>query len=133
MVNYLCRTKVVVPSLSASRGHGRVRRYSFGDVVALRLVAKLSAAGASVLRLKDAMQRLRSAHPTITLTTLPATHVLTNGLDIYLHRPGDPIERILDGQYAFGFLVELAIIRQEVTDAMKRPEPAPPRRRGRAA
>ena len=49
MLNYLCREKVLLPSVPGRRGRGRPRRYSFGDVVMLRVIAKLLKAGVSVM------------------------------------------------------------------------------------
>src|SRR5476651_2308427 len=83
MLNYLCRNGLVEPSCVCKRGHGSTRHYSFGDVVALRLVARLSASGVSVLRLKSGLQRLREIHPEITLTSVPSKHVATDGVDIF--------------------------------------------------
>lgn len=118
MVNYLCRTGIVEPSCSCSRGHGKSRHYSFGDVVALRLVARLSKHGVQVLRLKNALHGLRRFHPEITLTSLPASHIVTNGKDLYLYREGEPVERAFDGQYAFAFVVELAQLQKEVASVL---------------
>jgi DNA-binding transcriptional MerR regulator len=120
MVNYLCRQGVVEPTLGSARGHGVRRKYSFGDLVALRLVARLSAAGVSVLRLKKAMMSLRRLHPEITLTSLPASHVVTDGRDLYLHKNGEPFERVLDGQFAFAFVVELGQIQREVGHSLSK-------------
>ena len=118
MTNYLCRQNIVEPSCSCPRGHGRKRHYSFGDVVALRLVAKLSATGASVLRLKAGMHYLRKFHPEITLSSLPASHVVTDGQALYLRKPGEPLERMIDGQLAFAFVVELSQLQTEVAEAL---------------
>jgi len=114
MVNYLCRSGIAVPTGGVRRGHGRARQYTFGDVVALRLVAKLSTSGVSPLRMKKALQGLRKHHPEITLTSLPAGHVVTNGKDLYLYQEGQPVERAFDGQFAFAFVVELATLQREV-------------------
>ncbi len=119
MVNYLCRSKVVIPTGKGRRGHGRARQYTFGDVVALRLVGKLSANGVSPLRLKKGLQGLRKHHPEITLTSLPGSHIVTNGTDLYLRQEGKPIERAFDGQFAFAFVVELATLQREVAAEMK--------------
>ena len=121
MVNYLCRLDIVAPSCDCKRGRGTRRHYSFGDVVALRLVKKLLDAGASTLRLKSAMHRLRLLHPQITLTSLPASHVVIGGSgDLYLHQAGNPLERALDGQMAFAFVVDLASIQDEVKRVLKK-------------
>jgi len=116
MVNYLCRAGVVIPSASARRGHGRARHYIFGDLVALRLVEKLSRSGVSPLRMKKGLAGLRKHHPEITLTSLPGSHIVTNGTDLYLRQEGKPIERAFDGQFAFAFVVELAHLQREVAD-----------------
>lgn len=118
MVNYLCRERIVVPSCSCPRGYGVPRHYSFGDVVALRLVAKLSAAGVSSLRLKRGMQRLQKHQANITISSLPASHLVTDGRDIYLRRANDSLERAIDGQFAFAFVIELEQVRREVVEKM---------------
>lgn len=120
MVNYLCRHAVVEPSCSCPRGHGIPRHYSFGDIVALRLVAKLSASGVSVLRLKKAMKVMRRFHPQITLTSLPASHLITDGKELFLRQEGEVFERLSDGQLAFAFVVELSQLRSEVVQRMKK-------------
>src|SRR5687768_15820431 len=58
MVDYLCRNKVLAPSTEFRRGRGRPRRYSFGDIVMLRALAKLLRNGISVLRLGKALAAL---------------------------------------------------------------------------
>ncbi|MFW2355953.1 MerR family transcriptional regulator [Hydrogenophaga sp.] len=121
MLNYLCRTGLVEPSCDCSRGHGRARHYSFGDVVALRLVARLAAAGISPLRLRKGLEYLRTYHSDITLTSLPASHLVTDGEFLYLKEGHDPLERALDGQYAFAFVVELEQIRREVVERLPDP------------
>ena len=116
MLNYLCREGLVEPTCNCIRGRGVHRHYSFGDVVALRLIGKLSKMGISVGRLKKSMRRLRKLHPQITLTSLPASHVVTDGKDLYLCEPGEPLERILDGQFAFAFVIELSRLQLEVAE-----------------
>jgi len=120
MVNYLCRMQLVEPSCSCKRGHGVPRHYSFGDVVALRLVARLSKIGISPLRLRKGLEYLRQYQPGITLTSRPASHLVTDGQYIYLRNKEDSLERATDGQYAFAFVIELAQIQGEVA---KRLEP----------
>jgi hypothetical protein len=120
MVNYLCRSRIVEPSCSCTRGHGTPRHYSFGDLVALRLVAHLSQAGVRPLRLRNALQALRKHHPSITLTTLPARHIVTDGVHLYLRQEGEALERIADGQLAFAFVVELGWLQAEVARGLRR-------------
>ena len=114
MLDYLCRECIVEPSCSCPRGHGKRRHYSFGDLVALRLVARLSAYGVSPLRLRADLRSMRRYYPEITLTSLPAQRIVTDGKRLFLLQDGDSVERIMDGQLAFAFLVELPKLRDEV-------------------
>lgn len=107
-----------MPSCTCPRGHGKPRHYAFGDIVALRLVARLSTAGVSPLRLKKGLQYLRKHQPEIKLTSLPATHLVTDGQEIYLRSGNETLERATDGQYAFAFVIELDQLRQEVMKKM---------------
>ena len=123
MVNYLCRAGLVVPTASSPRkrqGRGALRCYSFGDLVALRLVAKLCTAGVSPLRLKRGLLSLRQYHPEITMNHLPASHVATDGKDIYLRNGKDALERLVDGQLSFAFVVELKQIQKEVLRKLRK-------------
>lgn len=91
MLNYFCREKIAVPTGLPPRGLGSRRVYTLGDVVALRLVRRLSCAGVSIMRLPKAMLRLRAIHPEIMLTSLLGSPVVTDGRDIYI-RDGDSLE-----------------------------------------
>ncbi len=120
MLNYLCRERIVEPSCSCPRGHGIPRHYSFGDLVALRLVGQLSKVGASPLRLRAALKGLRKHHPEITLTSLPASHIATDGKHLMLCRGSEAIERLVDGQMAFAFVIELAPLQAALARQLKR-------------
>ena len=120
MLNYLCRTGVIEPTCSCARGYGRARHYSFGDLVALRLVLRLSAYGVSPLKLRHSLRSLRERHPEITLTSLPASHIVTDGKRLFLRKEGETLEQLLDGQLAFAFVIELPKLRTDVTDEIKR-------------
>ena len=119
MVNYLSREHIVEPSCSCPRGHGTRRHYSFGDLLALRLVAQLSKVGASPTRLKAGLKALRKRHPEITLTSLPASHIATDGKHLMLCDRGDLIERLVDGQMAFAFVIELAPLQAQVARQLR--------------
>lgn len=63
---------------------------------------------------------MRRFHPAITLTSLPASHIVTDGAELFLRNDGDSIERVFDGQFAFAFVVELAPLQAEVARRLKR-------------
>jgi hypothetical protein len=118
MLNYLCRHHLVEPSCDCKRGSGSARHYCFGDLVVLRLMAKLSATGISPLRLKKGMQYFKRVQPAIQFAALPGSHLVSDGEYVYLRNGNDMLERATDGQYSFAFVLELDSLRREVIDMM---------------
>lgn len=123
MVNYLCRQNLIQPSLSKQRGRGRPLSYGFGDIVMLRVIARLLQSGVSVERVREAFAALRQHHPAITPTTLPARYLVTDGRNVFLSNGKDQLEE-LDGrgQMSFAFVLELSTIRDEVLQEAKKRE-----------
>lgn len=112
MVNYLCRHHLVSPSIASKRGRGSRRRYSFADILLLRVISKLLINGISPLRLKDCLKALqgRGIEAKGILTT---RYVVTNGFDIYFQDDG-VVELLDSGQMTFAFVLELTKLREEV-------------------
>jgi DNA-binding transcriptional MerR regulator len=115
MLNYLCKMQVVVPTVSrrqGKRGHGLERRYSFTDLVVFKVVKRLAASGVQPLKVRKAIREMHSFG--ISLQRLPASHVVMFGQSAYLwNGKGNPL-RIVDGQQAFAFVVDVASIRDEL-------------------
>ncbi|MEQ1515515.1 MAG: hypothetical protein ABL931_03395 [Usitatibacteraceae bacterium] len=120
MLNYLCRTKLAVPTSQGKRGRGRKRAYTFGDVVLLRALARMLIAGISVSRLRRGLQTLRKRHAEITPSNIPATHLVTDGRQIFLQHSAEVLESLSNGQFAFAFVLELDSVKRDVLDLMKR-------------
>jgi DNA-binding transcriptional MerR regulator len=120
MVDYLCREQVLIPTMRWRRGRGRPRRYSFGDVVMLRVLGRLLDAGVSVRRIKQALQTLRRYHKDITRTSLPRQYFVTDGRKVYLRDKDTLLD--LDGtaQMSFLFVLELRQVQDEVLRAIGR-------------
>lgn len=113
MINYLCRHEIVTPSNGNQRGRGTRRRYSFADIILLRVIAKLLANGISPLRLKNCLDSLhgRKVEAKGILTT---KYVVTDGYNIYFQDDG-VVELLATGQMTFAFVLELSKLREEVT------------------
>jgi DNA-binding transcriptional MerR regulator len=58
-LDYWDRRGFLSPSLSRAEGYGSARRYSFADLVRLRVAARLRAAGFGLPRIRQAVQTLR--------------------------------------------------------------------------
>jgi DNA-binding transcriptional MerR regulator len=141
MVNYLCRHRIVVPAIGPKRGRGVQRRFSFGDIVVLKAIAKLLDGGVSVYRLKRALTSLRSLHGDITTEGLPAAYLVTNGRDVYFRHKSGVFELLATGQFGFAFIVEIDSVRREavtfakartaaISDRRRSPPASPRRARG---
>jgi DNA-binding transcriptional MerR regulator len=121
MLHYLCKVGIVVPTSSrrqGQRGHGVPRRYSFTDLVSFKVVRKLSESGVSPLKVKAAIRELHSMG--VSLNTLPASRVVIFEKSVYKwDGTGDPF-RMSDGQQAFGFILDLSYIRDELVQDIQR-------------
>lgn len=120
MLDYLCRTKLAVPTSQGKRGRGRRRAYMFGDVVLLRALARMLNAGISVSRLRRGLQALRKRHSEITPSNVPASHLVTDGRQIFLQHSAEVLESLSSGQFAFAFVLELDSVKREVLNLMKK-------------
>ena len=114
MIDYLCREKVLVPSTRGQRGRGRPRKYSFGDVVMLRIISHLLKAGISVRRLKGALRALRHHHKDITRTSFPTKYLVTDGRRVFLREKDALLDLDGSAQMSFLFVLELKQAHSEV-------------------
>jgi DNA-binding transcriptional MerR regulator len=112
MLDYLCRQGIVIPSGSEVRGRGRARRYTFADIVLLRVISKLLDQGISVLRCKKSLLAMRRHRPNM-MRFLGKKYLLTDGVDVFLQNNG-VLERIDSGQTSFAFVLGLASVREDV-------------------
>jgi DNA-binding transcriptional MerR regulator len=58
-IDYWARTKFIVPSIAEAQGTGTERRYSFSDLLALRVARQLREAGVSTQSLRRVVEFLR--------------------------------------------------------------------------
>src|SRR5437764_13249821 len=59
-IDYWARTKFIVPSIAEAQGTGTERRYSFSDLLALRVARELRDAGVSTQKLRRVVEFLRT-------------------------------------------------------------------------
>lgn len=103
-LDYWDRTELLKPSLSAARGSGTQRLYSFGDIVQLKVVKRLLDAGMSLKRIRAALSILAeqvAGHRPLADITL-----LSDGQTIYAARnPDEVVDVFRRGQGVFGIAV----------------------------
>lgn len=114
MLHYLCRVGIVVPTTSrraGNAGYGVQRRYSFSDLISFKVVRKLTESGVSPMKVKSAIRELHQMG--VSLQKLPVSRVVIVGKSVYRCDHGDPF-RVVDGQQAFGFILDLGHIKDEL-------------------
>lgn len=111
------RSGFISPALVGSHGKGHSRRYSFRDLVALRVARELRDAGISLQGLRKVVAVLREQegveHP------LASTWLVTDGHDVFIRR-GDEVMSVLQrpGQYCMSFVVDLSRVVEELRTAV---------------
>ena len=139
-IDYWARTKFIPPSIAEAEGAGTERRYSFSDLLALRVAKELRDAGVSTRSLRRVVDFLRSRHG--LPNPLSECHLIVTGSDVQIATNDKTIMSALKrpGQTSFAFVFDLARtvgeMRQHIGAAGGKP-PArasmPQRARGRSA
>lgn len=114
-LDYWARTKLIVPSLQQAAGSGSHRRYSFTDVVQLKVIKRLLDAGMSLKKIRSAVEILRiqldSDQPLANVT------LLSDGQTIYAaHSEQEVVDVFRRGQGVFG--IAIGPVQEEVEGAI---------------
>lgn len=103
-LDYWARTGLIKPSVQSAQGSGTQRRYSFIDIVQLKVVKRLLDAGMSLKKIRSAMSILReqlASNNPLTDVTL-----LSDGVSIFAaHSPDEVVDVFQKGQGVFGIAV----------------------------
>ena len=107
-IDYWARTQFIAPSIAEAKGTGTERRYSFSDLLALRVARELREAGVSTQSLRRVVEFLRArkglANP------LAECHLIVTGSDVQVATSPEKIISVLQrpGQTSFAFVFDLA-------------------------
>jgi len=107
-IDHWARTGFIVPSVAEARGTGTERRYSFSDLLALRVARELREAGVSTQSLRRVVDFLRKRkgliHP------LAECRLIVTGDDVQVATSPQKIMSVLrkPGQTSFAFFFDLA-------------------------
>ena len=122
-LDYWARTNLLVPSISEARGSGSHRRYSYRDLVELKVIKRLLDAGISLQSARRAIEVLRQSGEDVASANL----VLTGSQSV-LARTGDEIIDLLKGGQGVlnivpmsGVVSELAAAIHELQEADNKP------------
>jgi DNA-binding transcriptional MerR regulator len=126
-IDYWARTRFIVPSIADARGTGTERKYSFSDLLALRVAGALREAGVSTQSLRPIVRFLQTRRG--LKQPLAGCRLVVTGSDVQVATSPEKVMSALmrPGQTSFAFVFDLARtvdeIKQEI-HASKRKPPA---------
>jgi DNA-binding transcriptional MerR regulator len=127
-IDYWAGTKFIAPSIAEAHGTGTERRYSFSDLLALRVARELREAGVSTQKLRRVVGFLRMrkglTHP------LSECRLIVTGTDVQVATSPQKIMSALraPGQTSFAFIFDIARTVEEMKQGIKASERKPPAR-----
>lgn len=125
-IDYWARTKFVVPSIADAKGTGTERKYSFSDLLALRVVRELREAGISTQSLRRVVEFLRTKK---SLTNpLAECRLIVTGSDVQIATSRERMVSALlkPRQTSFAFVFDLARTVDEMKHEIKVGQQKPP-------
>jgi len=107
-IDYWARTKFIVPSIADARGTGTERKYSFSDLLALRVARELREAGVSTQSLRRIVDFLR-ARKSLTLP-LSECRLIVTGSDVQVATSAEKVMSALlrPGQTSLALVFNLS-------------------------
>ena len=112
-LDYWARTGLLHPSISEARGSGSQRRYSYTDLVQLKVIKRLLDAGVSLQAARRAIECLRSSGD-----DLAAANLVIDGSRSVLAHSGEEIIDLLKGGQTVLNIVPLGGVVSELDTAI---------------
>jgi len=127
-IDYWARTKFIVPSIAEAQGTGTERRYSFSDLLALRVARELREAGVSTQSLRRVVEFLRTKKG--LTQPLAECRLIVTGTDVQVATSPEKIMSVLrmPGQTSFAFVFDIARTVDEMNREIGISERKPPAR-----
>ena len=113
-LDYWARTDLLRPSISDARGSGSQRRYSYGDLLELKVIKNLLDAGVSLRSARKAIEYLRD----YVGGDIASANLVLNGTTSVLVRSGEEIIDLLRKGQGVLNIVPLAGVKDEVDAAI---------------
>lgn len=100
-LDYWARTGLLTPSLATAKGSGTKRRYSYRDVLELKVIKQLLDAGVSLQSARRALDCLRGD---LGADLASANLVLTEGRSVLARSNGEVVDLLAGGQGVFNIV-----------------------------
>jgi len=121
-LDYWARTDLIRPSIADARGSGSQRRYSYRDLVDLKVIKSLLEAGVSLQSARRAIEYLRS---NLGEDVSSAKLVLNGPGSVLVRNDGELVDLMRKGQGVFS-IVALDGVKEELDAAITELRPAAP-------
>ena len=119
-LDHWARTDLLRPSLCDAKGSGSRRRYSYDDVVQLKVIKKLLDGGQALQAVRKVIDRLRMEGENVS-----SANLVIAGDSVALARSGEELVDLLrGGQGVLALVLELAGVKEEVDAAIASLGPA---------
>ena len=120
-LDYWTRTGLIVPSIQEAKGSGTQRLYSFGDLLQLKVIKRLTDAGASLRKVRQAIDYVR----THLADDWEQATIVTDGERVYACTTDEEVVDLLrSGQGVLGAVVAVDKVRDELNGTLKKLAPA---------
>ncbi|MGH9180031.1 MAG: MerR family transcriptional regulator [Acidimicrobiales bacterium] len=107
-LDYWARTDLLRPSISEARGSGTQRRYSYTDLLELKVIKRLLDAGVSLQSARRALEVLRSSGADVATANL----VLNGSQSVLAHSGEEIIDLLKGGQGVLNIVALEGVVRE---------------------
>ncbi len=127
-LDYWARTDLLRPSITDATGSGSQRRYSYRDVLELKVIKRLLDAG---LKLQQARQAVECLRGDLGADPASAQLVMVGSRSVLAHSDGDVVDLLAGGQGVFNILPLAGVVSEleaAIVEINAAPVEAPPQR-----
>ena len=120
-LDYWTRTGLVEPSLQPAQGSGTQRLYSFNDLLQLKVIKSLTDAGASLQKVRQAIEYVRNN----LSDDWSQVTIVTDGTGVYAcTSDAEVVDLLRSGQGVLGAIVAVGKVRDQLNGTLRelRPE-----------
>jgi DNA-binding transcriptional MerR regulator len=120
-LDYWTRTGLIIPSLQEAKGSGTQRLYSFNDLLQLKVIKRLTDAGASLRKVRQAIDYVRND----LADDWEQATIVTDGDRVYAcTTDAEVVDLLRKGQGVLGAVVAVDKVREELTGTLQKFGPA---------
>ena len=114
-LDYWARTDLLKPSISEARGSGTQRRYSYGDLLELKVIKRLLDGGVS---LQSARRAIQTLHENLGADLKTANLVLAGADSVLARSDGEVVDLLKGGQGVLNMVLPLGGVKDELDAAI---------------